>query len=144
MTVTVTRPQRRRPVFHPLVVSTVDRLTDDAVAVGFAVPPDLRGTFRFAAGQHLTVRRTAVGQPEVRRSYSICSTPRDLTTRGVLRIGVRQVPGGVFSSFAVGGLRAGDTVEVLPPLGHFTTDFAPERTRHYAAVAAGSGITPVL
>jgi ring-1,2-phenylacetyl-CoA epoxidase subunit PaaE len=142
--VTVTRPQRRRPVFHPLDVVAVDRLADDAVAVTFAVPTELRPTFRFTPGQHLTVRRAVPGEAEVRRSYSICSTPRDLAEHGLLRIGVRQVTGGAFSSFAVTGLRVGGTVEVLPPLGHFTTAFDPARVRHYAAVAAGSGITPVL
>jgi ring-1,2-phenylacetyl-CoA epoxidase subunit PaaE len=143
-TVTVTRPQRRRPVFHALAVAAVDRLTEDAVAVTFDVPPELREAFRFAAGQHLTVRRTSPGEPEVRRSYSICSTPGELARAGRLRIGVKQVSGGAFSSFAVSALRPGDTVEVLPPLGHFTTAFDPGRSRHYAAVAAGSGITPVL
>jgi ring-1,2-phenylacetyl-CoA epoxidase subunit PaaE len=142
--VTVTRPQRRRPVFHELLVSYVDRLADDAVAITFAVPPELRETFRFAAGQHVTVRRVRPGEQEIRRSYSICSTPFDLAERGLLRIGVRQVAGGAFSTFAVGDLRGGASVEVLPPLGHFTTAFDPVRTRHYAAIAAGSGITPVL
>ncbi|ROT33918.1 1,2-phenylacetyl-CoA epoxidase subunit PaaE [Micromonospora sp. HM5-17] len=144
MSVTITRPVRRRPVFHPLPVRAVDRLTEDAVAVTFAVPPELRDTFAFRAGQHLTVRRVGEDGAEVRRSYSICSTPAELAAAGRLRIGVREVPGGAFSRFAVTSLRAGDTVEVLPPLGHFTTDFAPDRVRRYAAIAAGSGITPVL
>jgi len=139
VSVTVTKPVQRRPRFQPLEVSTVDRLTDDAVAVTFVVPPELRTAFEFRAGQHLTVKRG-----EARRSYSICSTPMELAGHGRLRIGVRQVPGGTFSSFATGQLRAGDTVEVLPPLGHFTTAFDPARSRHYGAVAAGSGITPVL
>lgn len=142
--VTVNRPTRRRPTFHPLVVAEVERLADDAVDVRFEVPFELRETFSFRAGQHLTVRRMLPGEPEVRRSYSICSTPRALAERGVLRIGVRAVAGGAFSAYAVGGLRPGDTVDVLPPLGHFTTDFAPDRARHYGAIAAGSGITPVL
>ncbi|MEV0425238.1 1,2-phenylacetyl-CoA epoxidase subunit PaaE [Micromonospora sp. NPDC050495] len=153
MTVTITRPVRRRPVFHPLPVAAVDRLTDDAVAVTFAVPEELRETFAFSAGQHLTVRRVAgdgltgaagTGGAEVRRSYSICSTPDELARHGRLRIGVREVPGGAFSAYACGALRGGDTVEVLPPLGHFTTAFAPDRARRYGAVVAGSGITPVL
>jgi ring-1,2-phenylacetyl-CoA epoxidase subunit PaaE len=142
MSVTITRPQRRRPVFHELTVADVTPLTDDAVAVTFAVPPELRDTFAFQAGQHLTVRRFDRGV-DVRRSYSICSTPNDLTERGHLRIGVKQVAGGAFSTYAQ-GLHEGQTVEVLPPLGHFTSPFDPERTRHYAAIAAGSGITPVL
>ncbi|MER6753494.1 1,2-phenylacetyl-CoA epoxidase subunit PaaE [Micromonospora echinofusca] len=144
MTVTITRPVRRRPVFHPLSVAAVDRLTDDAVAVTFAVPEELRETFAFSAGQHLTVRRSTDAGEDVRRSYSICSTPDDLARHGRLRIGVREIPGGAFSAYACGALRGGDTVEVLPPLGHFTTAFAPERARHYGAVVAGSGITPVL
>src|SRR6266480_3696078 len=129
MTVTITKPVRRRPVFHPLEVSTVDRLTEDAVAVTFVVPEELRATFGFRAGQHLTVKRG-----EIRRSYSICSTPMELAGQGRLRIGVRQVPGGAFSGYATGVLRPGDTVEVLPPLGHFTTDLGPEREKHYAAI----------
>ncbi|TYC06572.1 phenylacetate-CoA oxygenase/reductase subunit PaaK [Micromonospora sp. WP24] len=144
MTVTITRPVRRRPVFHPLPVAAVDRLTDDAVAITFAVPEELRDTFAFRAGQHLTVRRIAEDDTDVRRSYSICSTPDDLARHGRLRIGVREVPGGAFSTFACGELRLGETVEVLPPLGHFTSAFDPGRARHYGAVVAGSGITPVL
>ncbi|TDC36465.1 phenylacetate-CoA oxygenase/reductase subunit PaaK [Micromonospora sp. 15K316] len=144
MTVTITRPVRRRPVFHPLPVAAVDRLADDAVAITFAVPEELRETFTFRAGQHLTVRRTAADGADVRRSYSICSTPEDLARHGRLRIGVREVPGGAFSTFACGELQLGETVEVLPPLGHFTSAFDPGRVRHYGAVVAGSGITPVL
>src|SRR5690349_14280758 len=94
VSVVITRPIRKRPRFHPLQVSTVDRLTDDAVAVEFAVPEELRDAFAFRAGQHLTVRRIVDGE-DVRRSYSICSTPMDLD-RGRLRIGVRQVAGGTF------------------------------------------------
>lgn len=142
MTVTVHAP-RRRPTFHALTVTALDRLTEDSVAVTFEVPPGLREAFGFLPGQHLTVRRVdATG--ELRRSYSICSTPAELADLGLVRIGVREVAGGAFSTFARNGLRVGDAVDVLPPLGHFTTAVDPNRTRHYAAVAAGSGITPVL
>lgn len=142
--VLISRPTRRRPTFHPLPVAGVDRLTDEAVTVTFAVPPELRAVYGFAAGQHLTVRLPGDDGADVRRSYSICSTPAELDAAGVLRIGVKEVPGGAFSTFAVRALRAGDTVEVLPPLGRFGTAFAPDRVRRYAAVVAGSGITPVL
>ncbi|WP_213451483.1 1,2-phenylacetyl-CoA epoxidase subunit PaaE [Rhizomonospora bruguierae] len=137
--VSIRRPARRRPAFHPLPVTAVDRLTDDAVAVTFAVPEELREAFAFRAGQHLTVR---LG--DARRSYSICSPPALLAERGLVRIGVKRVPGGVFSGHAAAKLRAGDRVDVLPPLGHFTTDLDPTRARRYAAIVAGSGITPVL
>jgi len=141
--VTLTRPVRRRPVFHELPVRAIDRLTEDALAITFGVPPELRDEFAFAAGQHVTVRRTG-GDPEVRRSFSLCSTPAELAAGGVLRIGVKQLPGGVFSGYAASALRVGDPVDVMAPLGHFSSAFTPARTRHYLAVAAGSGITPVL
>jgi ring-1,2-phenylacetyl-CoA epoxidase subunit PaaE len=128
--------------FHPLEVARVDRLTDDSVAVTFRVPPALRAVFDFRAGQHLTLRLQR--EVEVRRSYSISSTPGELRDEGVLRVGIKLIAGGAFSTFATGELRAGDRIEVLPPLGRFTTAFEPARTRHYAAVVAGSGITPVL
>jgi ring-1,2-phenylacetyl-CoA epoxidase subunit PaaE len=145
MTVTITRPAKRRPTFHQLPVAAVDRLTDDAIAISFGVPPELREAYAFRAGQHLTVRRVdGVTGEDVRRSYSICSTPAELASHGRLRIGVKEIPGGAFSTFAAQSLRVGDTVEVMPPLGHFTTDFDAARARRYAAVAAGSGITPVL
>ncbi|GAA0816219.1 1,2-phenylacetyl-CoA epoxidase subunit PaaE [Spirilliplanes yamanashiensis] len=137
MSVVVKRPVRRRPTFHPLTVAGLDRLTEEAVAITFAVPPPLRELFAFRPGQHVTVR---LGD-DVRRSYSICSPPGDGRT---LRIGVKEVPGGAFSGHAVRALKAGDTIDVLPPLGNFTTDFDPGRARSYGAVVAGSGITPVL
>lgn len=143
MSVTITRPVRRRPQFHALAVAEITPLVDDAVAVGFDVPPELREQFAFRAGQHLTVRRIVDGE-DIRRSYSICSTPDELERRGRVRIGVKAVAGGSFSAYVMSELQAGQSIDVLPPLGHFTTAFDPARTRHYAAVAAGSGITPVL
>jgi ring-1,2-phenylacetyl-CoA epoxidase subunit PaaE len=145
MAVTITRPARRRPVFHELPVAAVDRLTDDGLAIEFAVPTGLREEFGFRAGQHVTVRRLDPDSGEdVRRSYSICSSPAELAATGRLRIGVKEIPGGAFSAYAARSLRAGDTVQVLPPLGSFTTGFDPARARRYGAVVAGSGITPVL
>jgi ring-1,2-phenylacetyl-CoA epoxidase subunit PaaE len=135
----VTRP---RPRFTPLTVAAVDELTDDSVAVTFAVPPRLREAFAFQPGQHLTVRRTGE-DGEIRRSYSICSAPSLLPDRGEVRIGVRAVVGGEFSGFATKALRAGDVIEVLPPLGHFGRSLS-DHSGHFVAIAAGSGITPVL
>ncbi|WP_117209652.1 2Fe-2S iron-sulfur cluster-binding protein [Allorhizocola rhizosphaerae] len=127
-----------RSVFHDLEVSDVERLTPVSVALTLRVPQELRGTFAFKPGQHLTFR-----DGELRRSYSICSTPSDLADRGVLRVGVKRVPTGVFSTRAQ-ELRPGDVLSVLPPLGHFTTAVDPARARRYAAIVAGSGVTPVL
>jgi ring-1,2-phenylacetyl-CoA epoxidase subunit PaaE len=143
--VTISRPARRRPVFRPLPVAALDRLTEDALAITFQVPEPLREAYAFQAGQHLTVRsRSADGGEDVRRSYSICSTPAELDRHGRLRIGVKEIPGGSFSRFAATDLAVGDELEVMPPLGHFTTALDPARTRHYAGIVAGSGITPVL
>jgi ring-1,2-phenylacetyl-CoA epoxidase subunit PaaE len=139
----IRRPVKRRPMFHRLAVLDVERLTDDAVAVTFDVPSDVRELFAFRAGQHLTVRRHT-GSEEIRRSYSICSTPALLRDEGVLRVGIKRVAGGAFSTYALAELAPGDEIDVLPPLGHFTTAFEPGRARHYAAIVAGSGITPVL
>jgi ring-1,2-phenylacetyl-CoA epoxidase subunit PaaE len=145
MAVAVSKPVRRRPVFHALPVGALDRLTEDSLAITFTVPPELRETFAFRAGQHLTVRRVDLdGGEDVRRSYSICSTPGELAAAGILRIGVKEIPGGAFSAYAARALRAGDTVDVLPPLGAFTSAFDPARARRYGAIVAGSGITPVL
>jgi ring-1,2-phenylacetyl-CoA epoxidase subunit PaaE len=125
--------------FHRLSVSKIERETRDAVAVTFAVPPPLADSFRFAAGQHLTLRADIGGQ-DVRRSYSICSGVQDQT----LRIAVKRNPGGVFSEWANETLKPGDALDVMPPMGHFNVPLAAGNRKHYAGFAAGSGITPLL
>jgi ring-1,2-phenylacetyl-CoA epoxidase subunit PaaE len=122
--------------FHKLPVADVERLCDDAVAVTFDVPADLRDEFAFRPGQYLTLRLIVDGTEE-RRSYSICAP-----AGAAPRVGVRRVDGGQFSEWLVDRLEAGDTVEVAPPAGLFTPDLAT--ARHHGLIAAGSGITPVL
>ncbi len=100
--------------FHPLPIARVERETRDAVAITFAVPDALRDQFRYEQGQHLTLR-TDIDGVDVRRSYSICSSAQE----GVLRIDVKKSPGGIFSMWANDALHAGDTIDVMPPLGHF-------------------------
>ncbi|MFI9050498.1 2Fe-2S iron-sulfur cluster-binding protein [Streptomyces sp. NPDC053427] len=124
-------------MFHPLQVREVERLTDDAVAVTFTVPPALRETFRHTPGQHIALRRSVDGQ-EIRRTYSICTPATD---DPVLRVGIRLVEDGAFSTFALKELTAGDTVEVMAPAGRFA--LAP-RAGHFVGIVGGSGITPVL
>jgi ring-1,2-phenylacetyl-CoA epoxidase subunit PaaE len=122
--------------FHRLRVADVERLTDDAVAITFAVPDALRETYAFRAGQYLTLRlHTEAG--EERRSYSICAP-----VGAAPRIGVRRVDTGLFSEWLVDRLTAGDELEVGPPQGRFTPELTPGD--HHVFVAAGSGITPVL
>jgi ring-1,2-phenylacetyl-CoA epoxidase subunit PaaE len=130
---------RRHSVFHPLRVTRIDRLTDDAVAITFDVPPELREEFRFQAGQHVSIRSPVTGD-EVRRNYSICAP----ATTGPLRIGVKRIPDGVFSSYAAERLRPGDVLDIMTPTGSFSTALHPGQRKRYGAIAAGSGITPVL
>ncbi|MFJ3719696.1 2Fe-2S iron-sulfur cluster-binding protein [Streptomyces sp. NPDC090057] len=128
--------------FHPLPVAAVDRLTDDSVALTLTVPPELREEYRHAPGQHLALRRRADGA-EIRRTYSICSAAPDPAGEGpsTLRVGVRLVEGGAFSTYALKEINVGDELEVMTPAGRFTLEPAPGQ---YAAVVGGSGITPVL
>lgn len=125
--------------FHTLKVASVERNTRDAVVVTFELPPSLAAEFAFRPGQYLTLR-TQVGGEEVRRSYSICSAPGD----GVLRVAIKKVDEGTFSTWANHELQPGQNLEVMSPDGNFTIDFDPSQSRHYAAFAVGSGITPVL
>ncbi|MFI9455871.1 fatty acid desaturase [Amycolatopsis sp. NPDC052450] len=136
------RSSARAAVFHPVRVARVDRLTDDSVLIGFDVPDDLRDEFSFEPGQHITVRtdRTVFGGEEVRRNYSICTS----ATSGTLAIAVKHIPGGAFSTFAMERLQTGDTLELMTPTGSFGIPLHPLATKNYVAIAAGSGITPVL
>jgi ring-1,2-phenylacetyl-CoA epoxidase subunit PaaE len=129
----------RRAEFHHLTVDQVSPLTEDAVAISFAVPPELAAAYDFQAGQHLTIRHQVAGA-EVRRNYSICAPAGS----GRLRVAVKRLPGGAFSGFATGELRAGDRLEVMTPTGRFTLRPDPAVARRVVAIAAGSGITPVI
>jgi len=125
--------------FYPLTVAKVKHETRDAIAVTFAVPPELKHTFVYQQGQHLTLRAMIEGE-DVRRSYSICSAVQDEQ----LRVAIKRTPGGLFSSWANESLQAGATLEVMPPMGHFNVPLDANSERHYLAFAAGSGITPIL
>lgn len=136
MTATLVDDATARTAFHTLTVTEVEKLTDDSAAVTFAVPEEAAGLFDFAAGQSLTLRRTVDGV-EHRRSYSICSPAGTAP-----RIGVREIPDGLFSSWLVREVRPGDHIEVQPPTGSFRAD--PDEGGRHLCIAAGSGITPML
>ncbi|MER7502555.1 1,2-phenylacetyl-CoA epoxidase subunit PaaE [Nonomuraea pusilla] len=136
MAVTVLDTRPARSGFHTLRVAAVERLCEDAAAVTFDVPGHLAGAYAFRAGQFLTLRRIVDGREE-RRSYSICA-PEGAAPR----VGVREVPSGLFSSWLVRRARPGDEVEVLPPSGTFTADLTVPA--HHVLIGAGSGITPLL
>jgi ring-1,2-phenylacetyl-CoA epoxidase subunit PaaE len=127
------------PRFHRLAVSELRRESADAVSLTFAIPRELAGDYAFAPGQYLTLRTTMDGE-EVRRSYSICSGPDD----GELRIAVKKVGGGAFSSWAADELKAGDELDVMTPTGRFGVAHTPGQARVHVGFAAGSGITPIL
>ena len=122
--------------FHTLTVAAVDTQTDESVAVTFEIPDDLRSLFHHTPGQHVIVRTDIDGE-DIRRTYSICSAPGE-----AVRVGVKRIPNGVFSTWATTELKPGDTLEVMAPIGEFLHD--PSKPGHYVAIAAGSGITPVL
>lgn len=136
MTDTLVAEATPRSAFHQLTVTGVERLTDDAVAVTFGVPEHLRDVFAFDAGQALTLRRTIDGV-EHRRTYSICSPAGSPP-----RIGVREIPDGLFSSWLVREVKAGDHIDVQPPSGSFRAN--PSVAARHLCIAAGSGITPML
>ncbi|GAB79254.1 ring-1,2-phenylacetyl-CoA epoxidase subunit PaaE [Austwickia chelonae] len=145
---------RRRAHFHPLVVSGLRRLTEDAVEVTLAVPEELAGRFNYTSGQYVAMSAVIDGR-EVRRSYSLCAEP----VPGSIRVAIKATPGGVFSTWANECLRVGDVLEVMAPMGAFVSKHAltelndPQGVAarvssggvdRFAAVAAGSGITPVV
>ena len=134
---------RHRARFHDLTVSAVERLTDDAVAVSFTMPEEVADEFDFEPGQHLTLRATIEGQ-DTRRSYSICRSPQEARQRGELRVAAARVDGGLMSTWLNESVSVGDTVQVMTPMGSFVCPTDPTTARHHVAIAAGSGITPVM
>lgn len=127
------------PKFHRLAVDDLRRETSDAISLTFAIPGELTEDYAFAPGQYLTLRKTMDGE-EVRRSYSICSSPDD----SELRIAVKKVDGGAFSSWALDELKSGDMLDVMTPTGRFGVAHAPDEARIHVGFAAGSGITPIM
>jgi ring-1,2-phenylacetyl-CoA epoxidase subunit PaaE len=125
--------------FHRLTVADIDKLTEDAVAITFDVPAHLAEIYRYSPGQHVAVKADIEGK-DIRRTYSVAA---DAATNR-LRIGVKRIEGGSFSTYATQKLRAGDQLEVTPPYGDFVIEPRADHAKHYAAIAAGSGITPVL
>ena len=127
------------PSFKKLIIKEIKRETKDAISILFNVPEEFKSHYTFIAGQYVNLRLTLDGQ-EIRRAYSICSSPES----GELRISVKAVKDGVFSQFANTKLKVGDILEVGEPEGKFTFEPQVDRQKNYTAFAAGSGITPVM
>jgi len=125
--------------FHKVKVADVYKETKDTVVVEFDIPEQIQDGFDFKHGQHLTLRKI-INDEDVRRSYSLCSSPLDRKWK----VAIKQIPGGVFSTYANSDLHKGDFIEIMEPSGHFYVDTHPEISNNYIAFAAGSGITPLM
>lgn len=128
-----------KPTFHSLKIKEVRKETKDCCSIAFEVPEDLKSAYDFTQGQYLTLKKDINGE-DVRRSYSICTSPNDQE----LRVAIKQVPNGMFSTFANNELQAGDVLDVMTPMGSFYTELKEENEKHYIGFAAGSGITPII
>ncbi|MGB0789660.1 MAG: FAD-binding oxidoreductase, partial [Marinirhabdus sp.] len=126
-------------IFYKLKVRGVYKETDHCSVITFDVPAKLAETFKFRQGQHLTLKAVINGT-DTRRSYSLCSSPAE----GVWKVAVKQVLGGAFSTYVNEQLKAGDTLQVMPPSGTFGVKVAPKKAKNYLFFAAGSGITPII
>lgn len=125
--------------FYSVHVSKVEKITKDAVCIGFAIPHDLVNEFTYKQGQYITLK-TSINGVDVRRSYSLCSSPLD----NEWCVGIKKVDGGVFSTYANEVLQQNDLIEVSPPNGKFYTNLHEVNQKKYIAFATGSGITPIL
>lgn len=130
---------RRRARFHSLEIAAVRALTADAIEVAFTVPPELADDFHYEPGQYVALRAALDGD-DLRRSYSICQEPRP----GELRVAIKRDRGGRFSTWAHESLKPGDHLDVMSPQGNFGTEVPAAAGKHFVAVVAGSGITPVM
>ena len=124
--------------FYQIKVKEVRREIEDAVSVAFDIPEGLMSTFTFSPGQYVTLKTNVQGE-ELRRSYSICSAPHE----GELRVAIKQIEGGKFSTYANQTLKEGDSLEAMPPMGNFKWSQGTEPS-HLVGWAAGSGITPMM
>jgi ring-1,2-phenylacetyl-CoA epoxidase subunit PaaE len=123
--------------FHKVHIQEIRPETTDAVSVVFKIPDNLKADFKFTAGQYLTLQ-TAINGEVIRRAYSICATPES----GEIRVAIKKVTKGVFSTYATTELKVGDAIEIAAPEGRFL--LSPDANKNYIGFAAGSGITPIL
>jgi ring-1,2-phenylacetyl-CoA epoxidase subunit PaaE len=127
------------PTFNTLTIQDVRQETNDCISVALHIPEALKTSYDYKAGQYITFKQTIDGE-ELRRSYSVCSSPLD----NELRVAIKKVEQGKFSTYANTHFKKGDSVEVMNPMGHFTIDVNKDNNNNYMGFAAGSGITPLL
>lgn len=128
-----------RPTFHTLTVADVRKETSDCVSIAFQIPDEIKELYQYKAGQYLTLRAEIDGQ-DTRRSYSICSSP----CSGELRVAIKRVEGGLFSTWANQHISKGQTIQVMTPAGKFTPEAPTGTSRKYLMIGAGSGVTPLI
>lgn len=128
-----------KPTFHTLVIKDIRKETADCCSIAFDIPQELKSKYQFIQGQYLTLKADIKGQ-DIRRSYSICSSPN----ANELRVAIKQISGGLFSTYANEVLKIGDSLDVMTPMGNFYTPLDSNNQKHYVAIVAGSGITPIL
>ena len=123
--------------FYPVYIKEIQQETANAVSIVFDIPEDLKSKFDFSAGQYISLQKKINGE-EVRRAYSICSTPKS----GEIRVAVKAVENGIFSTYATSELKIGDSIGITTPEGRFL--LSSDVNKNYIGFAAGSGITPIL
>ncbi len=128
-----------KPTFHTLKIADIRRETEDTVSIAFEIPTDLIDAYQYKPGQYLTLRADINGE-DLRRSYSLCSAPDE----NEWRVAIKQVEKGKFSSYANQSLKVGDALEVMTPMGNFTTEIDSKNSKNYVLFAAGSGVTPIF
>lgn len=127
--------------FHKLKIKDIKRETDDCVSISFDIPSELASEFQYKQGQYLTLRHDVNGE-DLRRSYSVCSSP---VADDEIRVAVKRVEGGKMSTFLNNGIQVNDSMDVMSPMGNFFTEMtADQPPMHFVAFAAGSGITPIM
>ncbi|WP_459212477.1 1,2-phenylacetyl-CoA epoxidase subunit PaaE [Aquimarina rhabdastrellae] len=125
--------------FYPIKVSQIQKETKTCSSVTFDIPQELQETFSYKQGQYLTLK-TAIDGEDVRRSYSLCSSP----VENKWQVAIKQIEGGKFSTYANTELKVGDVLDIMPPSGNFYTEVETTQAKEYIVFAAGSGITPIL
>jgi ring-1,2-phenylacetyl-CoA epoxidase subunit PaaE len=128
-----------KPTFHTLKISDIRRETEDTVSIAFEIPTDLIDAYQYKPGQYLALRADINGE-DLRRSYSLCSSPDE----NEWRVAIKQVEKGKFSTYANQNLKVGDSLDVMTPMGNFTTEIDSKNSKNYVLFAAGSGVTPIF
>lgn len=125
--------------FHTSIIEDIQKTTEDCAVIQLNIPDELHEVFKYKQGQHLTLKAKINGE-DVRRTYSLCSSP----TESEWKLAIKQISGGIFSTYANEKLKTGDTIELMEPTGNFFTEIEVDQAKNYIAFAAGSGITPIL